>query len=151
MQIYISDQYTYFIKSLIFGIILGVIYNILSALPLIFKKRNAYSFLTDFVFCVITSLGSIVLSFDGNGGIYRWYAFVGTGIGFLIYRLTLGKAVFKLEEIIIRGTKKIIKALFKKIYIVLDFFVKFVKMNIQSYRSKIYFKRFKRSIQNGFK
>ncbi len=151
MQIYISNQYSYFLKSLLFGILLGIIYNIFSVFPLALKKEKTFSFLTDFIFSLIAALGSIVLSFDGNGGIYRWYSFAAAASTFTIYSLTVGKVFFKIEEFIIRGTKRIIYTVFKKIYIVLDFSVKFVKINIQSYKSKVYFKRFKRSLQSGFK
>lgn len=145
MQIYILNQYEYLIKSLGYGILLGIIYDTLNIFSLLFNKKWT-SFISDFLFMTLNGIGAIILSFDANGGIYRIYSFVGCALTFYFYKKTIGKLIEAVEKKIIFAIKDLFIAIFRKMYNAIDIFVKFVKINIKKRRSKSYYKKIKKSI-----
>lgn len=45
----------------------------------------------DFLFCMLASIAFIILQFDCNSGVFRWYLLLLCGIGFVLYLETLGR------------------------------------------------------------
>lgn len=137
MQIYIIDQISYLLFSLLLGIVMGIAYDIISIVRLIFKRKSV-SFLLDALFMISYGLLIMVVTYAKNFGSYRWYAFCGSFMSLYLYRISIGKAVIKIETFVINLVINIIQHIFRKVRKVLDFFLKFVKINLK----KLYSKRF---------
>ena len=116
---------------------MGIAYDIISIVRLIFKRKSV-SFLLDALFMISYGLLIMVVTYAKNFGSYRWYAFCGSFISLYLYRISIGKAVIKIETFVINLVINIIQHIFRKVRKVLDFFLKFVKINLK----KLYSKRF---------
>lgn len=101
--------------SFIFGAFLGLVYDFTSIVGLIFGfkklnikdkreiliKNNKWNeklnkillCLSDIIFFVIASVLIAIFVFGVNNGTVRWYILIGNLIGFVIYRITLGKLI----------------------------------------------------------
>lgn len=142
MQIFIENQFTYALFSCLLGIVMGLIYDIFSLIPIMFNRTKGFMLL-DFIFMTLWGLTIIVVTYDKNFGSYRWYSFFFSGCTFYLYRATVGKLILKINKTIITFIYKIIFYLLKKANNLLDFFVKFVKIFIvkiqtDSYVNKIF-------------
>ena len=75
--------------------------------PMQYKKRNTLLgilvFLEDLLFCVIAALAAILLCYEMNNGTVRLFVLFCCGVGFLLYRVTLGHMVIPLLEWIAFG------------------------------------------------
>ncbi len=67
-------------------------------------------FIEDFVFCLFVALGELLLFYHLNDGVIRVWGLILSAIGFLIYKLSIGK-------IMIYMAKRIIYALRRLLYI----------------------------------
>ena len=139
MQIYIIDQISYLLFSLLLGIVMGIAYDIISIVRLIFKRKSI-SFLLDTLFMISYGLLVMTVTYAKNYGSYRWYSFCGSFISLYLYRVSIGKAVIKIETLIINLLINIIQHIFRKVCKVLDFFLKFVKIKLKVLYSKRYVK-----------
>lgn len=150
MQIFIQDQYTYLFYSLIMGVILGVIYDFLYLFPVILNKKSKHTFLTDFIFTFLWGLLSIIFTYDKNSGIYRWYFFAGSFLSFSIYRITIGKAITKIEQLIFSAIHFCLQYIFTKLFNAIDFSIKFVKIKVWKTKCNLYAKRVLSRASEGF-
>ena len=57
-------------------------------------------FLEDLLFCLMAAVSLILLFYGGNNGKFRVFALFCTAGGFLLYRVTLGRAVMLFSEVI---------------------------------------------------
>ena len=62
------------------------------------KIRKIVIFAGDFLFCIVSSVAMILLFYRMNNGKIRFWAFPMTGVGFYLYRITLGKFVMLCAE-----------------------------------------------------
>jgi Spore cortex protein YabQ (Spore_YabQ). len=101
MEISQSVYGTVFIYSVVIGIILGVIYDIFRVQRISMESNNRYLnlirniiiFAEDIIFSVISAVLIIVMIFHANNGRIRWFALIGSGIGFIFYYNTIGQIV----------------------------------------------------------
>ena len=98
------DQSMLMPLSILLGIILGFIYGIIKIIRCLFYHNNVILFFEDFVFCLFASVSFLILHYNCTFGVIRFYAFIGTVIGFTLYYFTLGK----LTELIAVKIKKLI-------------------------------------------
>lgn len=102
---------------------------------------NIFLALIDTLFLIIAASFVIVLSYDLNGGRFRWMVFVGAAIGFVAYILTVGKVLCRavtLMLLIVRsgvvGLFRTISAFASKIKNALSFKHKQIKLKITEKR-----------------
>lgn len=114
MEVNLINQILIVFYSIFFGAFLGLVYDFTSIVGLIlgFKKLNIkvkreiliknkwneklniiLLCLSDIIFFVIASVLIAIFVFGVNNGTVRWYILVGNLIGFVIYRITLGKLI----------------------------------------------------------
>ena len=137
MQIFIYDQYSYFIYSLLLGGVLGALYDLFCTLPFSFKGNGKYSVFFDFIFTLVSFFLTFVIAYDKNSGQVRGYALLSTFAIFLIYRLTVGAKVKKIIFYLSKHLKNLFGKTRDKINYLLDIFLKFVKINYKRTKAKI--------------
>lgn len=130
MQIYISNQFTYLLASAAFGIVAGIIYNILNLILLFFVNPKKMQLFIDGIFCLIFFCLYGIISFSFNSGTYRWYSAVIAVATLYAFNRTIGVILVKLESTIV----KLIKRVYRKLVKALDFLLKFVKITIVNYK-----------------
>ena len=139
MQIYITNQFSYLSASALFGIVVGLIYNLLNFLLLFLKKSKKLLFFSDMIFCIILSIMFAVSSYSFNYGIYRWYAILITLSVLNLFNCTIGVYLIRIESIFVNLVKRACVNLIK----VLDISIKFVKIIIVGIRIERYSKKLK--------
>lgn len=75
------------------GILLGAVYDTLRAFRISIRHSKAVVFLQDFLFVFLWWLYCFSFCIEFLEGQLRLFVAVGTGLGFLAYRLTLGKVI----------------------------------------------------------
>lgn len=126
--------------SLWLGIILGVVYDILRIRRIATARSGSFGarrapislamwngkgprrskvgagllFVEDLLFALFAAVSFLLLFYSVNGGIVRWYAFVGAGMSFVVYRLTIGRLLMCLSDRITRGIRCVIGWLWKR-------------------------------------
>ena len=115
IEIAISQQCRYFLYSIIFGIVLAVIYDIFRIIRIAFKHSAIVVFFEDILYCLIWTLSLIMLIFCANYGVIRWFSLFGSIAGFYIYYNTIGRIVISLANVIISFIKKVIMSIVRPI------------------------------------
>ena len=124
MEISVKEQLVCSLASIIYGCIVSCGYDILSIVYMILGvNKSSRSLLVkgirlllllliDFVFCIVAGIGYAILLYTFFYGKPRLVFIVCACIGFLLYRVTLSKAVLWLYGIILRFIRKLtLKAL----------------------------------------
>ncbi len=74
---------------------------------------GVFLFVTDMCFCLFGASAAILLTYNISGGVFRGCAYLGMGLGLLIYRLTLGRLMNKIELSLTKLIRKVIRGLIK--------------------------------------
>lgn len=102
----------YFFCSFILGVFLGAVYDVFRLVRIVLPKNKVLIFFEDILFCLISATAFLLLAFNVGSGRIRAFAGIGTIGGFSGYYLTIGKLVYKANEIIISFIKRVIKYIF---------------------------------------
>lgn len=107
------------IKAFLTGVLLGVAYEAVRMLRMLFGIRESekklrvpsliFLFVTDLLFCLLFALSAILLTYNISGGVFRGCVYVCMAVGLLIYRFTLGVITEKIERVITNIIKKILR------------------------------------------
>lgn len=119
-----------FLASFAAGIALGVIYDLLCLTRMLpgfapkpasvngeLTKRQRASillerfllFIEDLGFALLGGIGLLLLLYLINDGIFRFWAPLGMACGFFVYRVTLGRLLMAVSEVLIRYIRRAIK------------------------------------------
>lgn len=106
-----------FLSSFAVGIVLGVLYDLLSVSRMLFRlapvKRGesmgkagricgaVLLFVEDLCFALVIGISLLLLLYFINDGVFRWIAPAGLGCGFFVYRVTLGRLMAGLSEALV--------------------------------------------------
>ncbi len=131
MQVFILNPAEQILTSIMFGLLSGLIYDFLCVIPFAMKREKKYSFICDFAFMLILTFFIFAITYDKNDGSYRLYIFASLFFAFILYRLTIGRALKALELKIFRGIYKIFDYIALKLNNSLDIFTKFVKIKVR--------------------
>ncbi len=102
----VASQLTIFLFSAILGAVLGVIYDIIGVFNAVIKENLVRIFAQDVLYFIVSAVITFVYMLVTNGGEIRIYIVVGEAVGWLIYRATLGKFIYK---IVLKGVEFAIK------------------------------------------
>lgn len=94
--------------SLVFGVLLGVLYDVFRIFRLIFLKNKVAVIFQDILFWVIAGFGTFLFFLATNFGHIRFYMLLGMLIGALAYYLTIGRLVFLFVKSICDTVRKAI-------------------------------------------
>lgn len=141
MELTFAQQSTAFLFSFLLGVSSGLLYGILKVFRVFFCSGKVSVFIIDFIYMIIVSLSLFCFSIAYINGSVRIYLYLGCLLGFIIYRLTLGKLlwivmypimrfIISISQKIQNKFKKITKKLLKIGYKILYNIIK--KMRISS-------------------
>lgn len=106
-------QLELFVYSLIFGVLLGVLYDVFRIFRLIFFKNKVAVIFQDILFWIIAGFSAFLFFLATNFGHIRIYMLLGMLIGALVYYLTIGRLVFLLVKSVCDTVKKIISFIWR--------------------------------------
>lgn len=124
---YNFSQEQVFIFFFIIGIIIGMIFDIFKVLRKAFKTSDKITFFEDLLFIVIATYLFVLGIIKLNGGEVRFFIFLGTFIGIIIYFLTISNIYVIIFYAFVKLCKKILNipiSCFKFIYFCLKSAIK---------------------------
>lgn len=108
----IAGEAMLFLTSCMLGAALGVVYDFFRALRLLVPTGAGLAFVEDGVFFAVAGAAEFVFFLNHTYGQLRVFLLVGQGLGFLIYYLTAGRAVY----CIMLRLSKIIRGIVRRIF-----------------------------------
>ena len=108
-------QSTAFLYSLPLGAVLGIIYGIIALLRKTLNLKKGTVIALDITFMLLCAVSIFYFSLGFLDGYIRVYVIFGAGLGFFIYRLTIGRLLQRILNPILSWIKRIIMAIFTKI------------------------------------
>ena len=111
-------QSTAFLYSLPLGAVLGVIYGIIALLRKTLNLKKGTVIALDITFMLLCAVSIFYFSLGFLDGYIRVYVIFGAGLGFFIYRLTIGRLLQRILNPILLWLKRIIVAIFTKIKLI---------------------------------
>ncbi|MBQ9278083.1 MAG: spore cortex biosynthesis protein YabQ [Lachnospiraceae bacterium] len=139
----IYSQGNMFVVSLIMGICMGAVYDVLRSIRKNFNHSDMLVGIEDIIYWLFFTWLFIENIFKYNDGSFRIYIFVVAITGLVIYKNTISSGIFKLLNYILYCAKKCVEKPKK----MLKNGVKWYKMNISIFR---YFKNNKKE-KDAFK
>ena len=118
MELNFYQQSIAFLWSIPLGVAIGILYGAIKFIRTAFDFRRIATIISDIVFMLISTVVIYLFSIAYIQGFVRIYVFIGCIIGFLIYRLSIGRIITKIYSPIISFISKIIDIIsskFKKI------------------------------------
>lgn len=111
-------QSTAFLYSLPLGAVLGIIYGVLALLRHTLSLKKSAVIALDITFMLLCAVSIFYFSLGFLDGYIRVYVIFGAGLGFFIYRLTIGRLLQRILNPILSWIKRIIVAIFTKIKLI---------------------------------
>lgn len=121
MNIIISQQLIFFLKSILLGAFLGLFFDVFKILRLLIKHHNIFIFIEDILFFLISAIFSYNFMMNISYGQIRLFILTGELIGFILYKLSISNLIVKAILFVISKLINLLKILFKNI---IRFFIK---------------------------
>lgn len=144
MDFTLSEQMISLLYSLLCGVILGAVYDIFRTVRVVAGGRKRIIFVCDLFFMLIFTFVSFFYSMSVTRGNTRYFIVMGEIVGFLVFRLTVGRISVRFFEYLFVSIKKIIK-------IVIEKFVKNAKKLLQDKYRVLYNMNEKRKVNHNNK
>lgn len=140
MIFYQTSEVKTLIISILIGFFVGLVWEFFRFLRHAGVNKNILVFFEDFIFALVFGVIVFLFTYCMNYLVIRWFEIIGIVLGFTLYLLTLGRLLTKFSQAIISAIVKIVRIFYNKIlspiYILLDKFIKSVKINIERIQSK---------------
>lgn len=101
-----------FLFSLGFGLIVGILYDVVRTVRLVFTDSKKALYATDFLFAVFSALATFLFCLTVTDGKIRWYIILGEAIGFSVYYFSFGVIAVRFTDKTVGFIKKFSKKLF---------------------------------------
>ena len=111
-----SLQLLSFIRSLILGVLLCVLYDFIKSLRLTADFSAITIFFQDIIYSVIASFITFIFLLSVTNGEMRGYVILGILAGFIISRFTLSRLFFKFLKLVFGGIKRLFEVISKWFY-----------------------------------
>ena len=129
-MIYTTDiigyQWQIFVKSIALGILLGGCYDFVRILRTVIRFGKKLFIASDFIYCLWAAFLIFSFLLNENFGIPRFYIFLGTALGFLVWYFTIGK----IDMFLAKKLRKVLRAVFDPFFKIFQKILKFVKKRI---------------------
>lgn len=112
----LSDECLIFLYSTILGIALGVVFDVFRVIRAVIPHNSFFVAFEDILFMLIWTFSLVIFSVELSGGNIRFFCFVGTFLGFIIYFFSVGKIVIGFIRSISSFIRRLLKAIFGRIY-----------------------------------
>lgn len=120
-----STQTKSFLYSLGFGLLIGILYDVLRVVRLIFSFSKTAVYITDFLFSLLSAVMTFLFCLSVTNGEVRSYIILGELIGFFVFYLSFGSVAVKFTE---KSVKKIAAAFKRFFRLVFSPFIKIFKV-----------------------
>ena len=117
----LSTQTRSFLLSLGFGLIIGILYDVLRVVRIFLSFSKIAAYVTDFLFSVLSAVMTFLFCLSVSNGEVRLYIILGEFIGFSVFYLSFGTVAVKFSE---KTVKKILNALRKIFRLIFSPFIK---------------------------
>lgn len=113
------------IEAFLSGAVLGILYEAVRLCRLLFTSEGSvfrrgmltvFTFLTDFLFCLVAASVAMLLTYNISGGVFRGCLYLSMGAGLLCYRLTLGRILYIIENRAAKIIKKVCRFVLKVLF-----------------------------------
>lgn len=128
MRILLSEQLFCILYSLITGVFLGLIYDVLRCIRTTVFTRKYVTVICDVLFMLIFTFATLIISMGFTRGLARYYIVAAEFAGYVLFRYTIGKFAVRLFILVFIKIRNIIK-------IVTEFASKKVKKLLQRQRN----------------
>lgn len=126
MEFSLATQTVYFLFSILFGIILSAVYDVVRVIRFMGFTKLWQIVLSDVLYFFVCAVLTFLFSLPFNNGSVRYFVIFGEAVGFILYRFTLGEVMAKVYCFIIRVIRRIFK---KSLEILIFFSNKLLKAN----------------------
>ncbi|MCI7804978.1 MAG: spore cortex biosynthesis protein YabQ [Oscillospiraceae bacterium] len=110
-----SQQLRLFVLSCLFGVPIGIIYDVFRALRIIFPHGKLLVALEDILFFVLYGIFLMCFTITAARSEFRAYFCAGNLLGFLIYFCTVGNAAVSIIKRIVLFIKKVLYFIFRPV------------------------------------
>ncbi len=118
----VSEEIFLFGLSCVFGIIIGICYDVFRTARILFPHNTALVVIEDVAFMAGYAIFLSSFSSAAARGELRFYYVIGNALGFIVYFFTLGSVVISAMKKIYFAFKKVTEIIlkpFKKVYVIL--------------------------------
>lgn len=145
MLFYLNEDTLLLFASVLLGFLIGLYYEIFRFIRLSFHHSSLLIGIEDLFFFLPVTFIFLFFCYAFSSGLIRWFALLGTALGFFIYLLTLGKLLLFCSDRILFTIRKILslisRFLFRPIFnvfknITIYFFTKAKKFVIIQNKKK---------------
>lgn len=112
----LSTQMRSFLFSLGFGLIIGMLYDILRVIRLCLFFSKTAVFITDFLFSVLSAIMTFLFCLCVSNGEVRLYLVMGEIIGFSVFYFSFGAVAVRFSEKTVKKIGSILKRIFSFIF-----------------------------------
>ncbi len=113
----LADQTVYFLYSLVFGVMLSALYDIVRILRFMGFTKLWQIILSDVLYFFICAVLTVLFALPFNKGSVRYFVLFGEAVGFIVYRFTLGEKMAVVYCFIIRIVRKVVQKSLKYLLI----------------------------------
>lgn len=164
MEQSLSTQPEIFGYACLFGVVLGIYYDVFRVIRLVTVCERRHVFFQD-VFYMVTCGGlTFLFAFAANYGDVRFYMLAGEAIGWCVYHLTLGALTVRCTALVVRLLEIVAGWLKRFLFLPIGRFLRFLLRLISipfqklgavlkksAANSKIHLKRHSKVVYNSFK
>ena len=105
----VTDPLLFFLASILFGVCLQAIYDIIRGIRRVFYHKSVFLFIEDIGFGIFTAVMAFIFLCTYNDGELRGFFFLGIVIGMILYYQLCSKFILRAVTHITEKLKKIIR------------------------------------------
>lgn len=124
----VSEQTVYFLCSIVLGLVLGALYDLLRVVRMLVRARGISVAVTDVVFFTVCGAITALFALPFNKGDVRAFIIFGEAVGFLSYRLTLGSVMGKFYSHLARLLRTFLQKIYKISEKIFDLLLKVISI-----------------------
>ena len=109
----VNEQTKLFLFSCAMGAALGIVFDFLRSIRIIFKHKKSAIFVEDFLFTIFFAMTVFIFSTQAVGGAIRFFVLFGSLLGFIVYLLTVGVVVVSVISVVFNFVMRAISLLYK--------------------------------------
>lgn len=112
----LSTQTRSFLLSLGFGLIIGILYDVLRVVRILLSFSKIATYVTDFLFSVLSAVMTFLFCLSVTNGEVRLYIILGEFIGFSVFYLSFGTVAVKFSEKTVKKIFNVFRKFFRFIF-----------------------------------
>ena len=85
----IVQEVTFFLHSILMGLIITFAYDWILIFRKLFRHGKFWMSVEDFIYWFVCGISVFYMLYRENNGVLRWFAVVGAAIGMIFYKLTI--------------------------------------------------------------